>query len=523
MTPLKDGDRVVFYGDSITEQRLYTRYLQQYVGIRYPDRTVRFFNAGWGGDTAPGALKRLERDVLSLQPTVVTLFFGMNDGRYRPFEQKTADDYRAGLDGILKMLKERDIRAIIYTPGAVDYDAPIDRNGRKDLRDADYNGTLRKLGDVCRGLGKQYGFEVVDVQAPMIAFQGERKKSNPKFTVIPDSIHPDAAGHLAMARAMMPALAEPMQATITLDANVPTADGAKLDRNGDAWRSTVELPTQFWVESGSTEVARLAGVDDYVRPKLVFKNLPAGKYEVGSEGGATRIATAEELAAGVPLVVSTASGKQVHDLIDRKENLYFFRWRDLLLPLGGESKLDDAVDALDDADLALTKAIHAAANVKQPVTITVQPAPSATNHALKKPYEASDPNGYNWGIGGLTDGSWEATPQHCFATGDKNVFPKTATVDLQAPVQLNAVVIGVPDFGSTKTVLVSVSEDGQTFTTVGQREFKLRRAGRQTISFSPTTARYVRLTYPDHHAESVGYSPTFAFTTEVEAYGPGGE
>ncbi|MFG0249095.1 MAG: hypothetical protein ACF8OB_09440, partial [Phycisphaeraceae bacterium JB051] len=29
-TPLKDGDRVVIYGDSITQQRLYSRYLQQY-------------------------------------------------------------------------------------------------------------------------------------------------------------------------------------------------------------------------------------------------------------------------------------------------------------------------------------------------------------------------------------------------------------------------------------------------------------------------------------------------------------
>ncbi|HAF21319.1 MAG TPA: GDSL family lipase, partial [Blastocatellia bacterium] len=33
---LKDGDRVVFYGDSITEQRLYTAYIQQYVYLRYP-------------------------------------------------------------------------------------------------------------------------------------------------------------------------------------------------------------------------------------------------------------------------------------------------------------------------------------------------------------------------------------------------------------------------------------------------------------------------------------------------------
>ena len=76
------NDRIVIYGDSITEQRLYSRFLQQYLFVRYPEMKLRVFNAGWSGDQAAGALGRLERDVLYLKPTVVTLFFGMNDGWY---------------------------------------------------------------------------------------------------------------------------------------------------------------------------------------------------------------------------------------------------------------------------------------------------------------------------------------------------------------------------------------------------------------------------------------------------------
>ncbi len=37
---------------------------------------------------------------------------------------------------------------------------------------------------------------------------------------------------------------------------------------------------------------------------------------------------------------------------------------------------------------------------------------------------------------------------------------------------------------------------------------------------SATPARYVRLTYADHHSDALGYTPTFAFTTEVEVFGP---
>src|SRR5690349_3283225 len=47
---LRDGDRVLFYGDSITEQRLYTTYVEHYVLTHYPERHITFINTGWGGD-----------------------------------------------------------------------------------------------------------------------------------------------------------------------------------------------------------------------------------------------------------------------------------------------------------------------------------------------------------------------------------------------------------------------------------------------------------------------------------------
>src|SRR4051812_18492505 len=67
---LKDKDVVVFYGDSITAQRLYTSYVESWVVARYPERDVRFVHSGWGGDTVRGGggggiEKRLERDVIA--------------------------------------------------------------------------------------------------------------------------------------------------------------------------------------------------------------------------------------------------------------------------------------------------------------------------------------------------------------------------------------------------------------------------------------------------------------------------
>jgi len=45
---------VVFYGDSITEQRLYTTFVETFVLTRYPQLNVRFVNSGWGRETVAG-------------------------------------------------------------------------------------------------------------------------------------------------------------------------------------------------------------------------------------------------------------------------------------------------------------------------------------------------------------------------------------------------------------------------------------------------------------------------------------
>src|SRR5205809_6270511 len=89
---LRDCDRVVFYGDSITDQRLYTTFAETYVVTRFPRLDVSFVHSGWGGDRVTGGGGgpidlRLRRDVFAYKPTVMTIMLGMNDGSYRAFDQ----------------------------------------------------------------------------------------------------------------------------------------------------------------------------------------------------------------------------------------------------------------------------------------------------------------------------------------------------------------------------------------------------------------------------------------------------
>src|SRR6185436_13095552 len=106
---LRDGDRVVFYGDSITDQRLYTTFAETYIITRFPKLNVSFVHSGWGGDRVTGGGggpidRRLQRDVLPYKPTVVTIMLGMNDGGYKAFDQKLFDTYTSGYEHIVQQL-----------------------------------------------------------------------------------------------------------------------------------------------------------------------------------------------------------------------------------------------------------------------------------------------------------------------------------------------------------------------------------------------------------------------------------
>src|SRR5687767_7772905 len=82
------GDRVLFLGDSITEQYQYSNCIELYLTTRYPDWNLFFLNAGIGGDTANGGARRFQKHVLDEKPTAITINFGMNDGGYGKFDQK---------------------------------------------------------------------------------------------------------------------------------------------------------------------------------------------------------------------------------------------------------------------------------------------------------------------------------------------------------------------------------------------------------------------------------------------------
>src|ERR1700722_18875658 len=56
---LKSGDRLAICGDSITEQKMYSRIMETYLTVCVPELNISVRQYGWSGETAPQFLARM--------------------------------------------------------------------------------------------------------------------------------------------------------------------------------------------------------------------------------------------------------------------------------------------------------------------------------------------------------------------------------------------------------------------------------------------------------------------------------
>jgi lysophospholipase L1-like esterase len=197
---LADGDCVVFLGDSITHQRLYTQYVEDFLYTRFPKLRIKTHNAGVGGAQAWDALERFDRDVAAYKPKFVTVLLGMNDGRYQSYNEEIWKTYHDDMTTLVDRLVEIDATPILMTPTMYDSRAAL---ARKRMPAENYNSVLAYYGTWLREVATKQGYGFVDMWGPLNNLTLAQRKTDPDFTMITDSVHPDAPGQLVMAYAII--------------------------------------------------------------------------------------------------------------------------------------------------------------------------------------------------------------------------------------------------------------------------------------------------------------------------------
>ncbi|MCX7825717.1 MAG: GDSL-type esterase/lipase family protein [Verrucomicrobiae bacterium] len=308
---LKDGDTLVFLGDSITHQCLYTQYVEDYFYTRHPDRRIRFHNAGVGGDRAADALARFEEDVAAFKPKYVTLLLGMNDGSYTKFEPDIFAAYEKGMTELLDRIAAIGAVAIPMTPTMHDARAARMRKPAEP-RDTYYNAVLAFYGAWLREQASVRGLGFVNMWSPLNDITWEQRKREAKFTLIPDAVHPGPAGQVVMACAIInDMLPRSVVSTITVFTGKdgkPRGAGANgkitdLQSDGDKLSFTFKANALPWVlPPDAAEGYKLTHAGHrYSNEKIRIGNLKPGRYAVRIDGEQVGAYTDGQLAFGVEL------------------------------------------------------------------------------------------------------------------------------------------------------------------------------------------------------------------------------
>ncbi len=365
---LKDGDSVVFYGDSITDQRLYTTFAETYTVTRFPALRVRFVHSGWGGDRVSGGGggsvdTRLRRDVLAYNPTVITVMLGMNDGGYRPFDDQIFRVYSAGYEHIVRSLKGAlpSARITVIEP------SPYDDVTRAPAFEGGYNAVLVRYGRYLRDLAVRERLDVADLNSPVVAMLEKAKARDAKTAerLIPDRVHPGSAGHLIMAEALLKSWKAPaiVSAVEIEDGAVKRSENTTVSGlDGLVW-TQLDRALPMPVDPKDPVIALAVASSDFTealnQQTLRVRGL-AGDYTLKIDSEAVGDFSAAQLADGINLAVMmtpmTRQAADVHALVLKHNNVHFFRWRPLQTVLEGDGfntgPAEAALDALEDQIVA---------------------------------------------------------------------------------------------------------------------------------------------------------------------------
>jgi lysophospholipase L1-like esterase len=294
---LQDGDSIVFLGDSITHQCLYTQYVEDYFYTRFPKMRLKIHNAGVGGARAWDALQRFDDDVAAYKPKYVTILLGMNDGTYRPYDEAIFQTYRADMTQLLDKLHGIGATAIPMTPTM--YDSRAKRLYGKPGWDENsitlYNSVLAYYGTWLREASYERGLGFVDMWSRLNNITLEERKSDPKFTMIRDAVHPGPDGQVVMAVSIVEDLdLQRLVSNVTMQKNAQgkwvakgqRAEVSEVTETDGGLTFTVTEESLPWVLPADAQLGvKLTKLGHHLsREALQISGLPAGRYSLSIDG-----------------------------------------------------------------------------------------------------------------------------------------------------------------------------------------------------------------------------------------------
>jgi lysophospholipase L1-like esterase len=352
---LRDGQRVVFLGDSITNAGMYVQYLDAYLTTRFPDRKVELINLGLSSETVtglsepdhpwprPDVHERLERVLQKAKPDLVVACYGMNDGIYYPFDAGRLARYREAIRRLVDRVQGAGAKVELVTPPPFD---PLPVRSRVLPAGAPkyswmapyagYDDVLGRYGEWLLTL-RPDGIPTADPHGAVSRYLTAVRRSDPDHHVAGDGVHLDATGHWLIAAEILKAWNAPAEVDgAVIDAprlKARAGEISDLSRDGDGlrltWLTRIPMPLDPRWDPRVAELEQIS--ERFNRHRLTVAGLPHERYLLFE--GSTQVGEASraELAAGLDLLrypdLSTnRSSARVLTLVRQRERLLSPAW-----------------------------------------------------------------------------------------------------------------------------------------------------------------------------------------------------
>jgi isoamyl acetate esterase len=208
-TPLKQGDRIVFFGDSITAAAVkpggFITLIRGSIEAAHPDLGIETIGAGISGNKVPNLQTRLEKDVIAQKPTIVFIYIGINDvWHWRKNKEgelaggTTRENFESGLKDIIAQLNKAGARVILCTASVI---------GEKHDGSNERDAMLDEYCDISRKVAGETKSQMVDLRKAFLDHLRANNPDNlPKGILTGDGVHLNAAGNQLVAAEMCRAL-----------------------------------------------------------------------------------------------------------------------------------------------------------------------------------------------------------------------------------------------------------------------------------------------------------------------------
>src|SRR5690242_12178647 len=196
--------RVVFFGDSITEQGAkdsgYIVQIGNMLKQKGLDAQYDLIGAGVSGNKVYDLYLRMDSDVVMKDPNVVFIYIGVNDVWHKATSGTGTDavKFERFYSAIIRKLQQKNTRVILCTPATI---------GEKKEYTNQQDGDMNYYSEIIRSLAKRFNCQLIDLRAIFHEYDAQNNPDNKDRGILTrDGVHLNGKGNTLVAEKMLDAL-----------------------------------------------------------------------------------------------------------------------------------------------------------------------------------------------------------------------------------------------------------------------------------------------------------------------------